>query len=85
MSTNMFVLALFLVGPVLLFYTLSLYESFGSNFVVCDLSLQVLTKRSDRFDTTKLYRILVFRKIDFAKYPVVFNLLRHKTNTFGTK
>ena len=49
-----------------------------NNFIACDACLQVLTKTSDRFETIELYRRQVSRKIDFAKYPVVINLLRHK-------
>ena len=78
-----------LVGPVTLFFShhsklsinVKVLVSFTrkkNNFVVCDVSLQGLTKRSDRFETIKLYRIRVSRKIDFAKYPLVINLLRHK-------
>ena len=39
--------------------------------VVCVASLQGLTERSDRFETIKLYRMLVSRKFDFTKYPVL--------------
>ena len=58
-----------LVGPVTLFFShhfklsisVKVLVSFtGKNiFVVCDMSFQELTKRSDRFETIKLYRVQV--------------------------
>ena len=45
------------------------------DFVVCGSSSQDLAKRSG---IIKLYRIPVPCEIDFAKYPVVSDLLRHK-------
>ena len=46
-----------------------------NDYVVCDASLEGSTKRSERFETIKFYRIQVFfLKIDFAKYTAVINL-----------
>ena len=43
-----------------------------NNFVVCGASYEGLTKRSDRLEIIELKRVQVSRKIDFAKYPVVY-------------
>ena len=78
-----------LVGPVTLFsshhFLLSInvkvFVSLMSknNFVARDASLLRLTKRFNKSETIELYRIQVSWKTDFAKYPVVINLLRHKS------
>ena len=81
---HLFVLAcnaLFLVS----FHTFDKCESFSA-FYREKISLLHVTflqgLRSDRFKTIKLYKMRVSSETDFAKYPVIVNLLRHKGKHF---
>ena len=75
---------LFLTSLYILSINVKVLVSFTckNNFVVCDASIQGLTKRFDKSETMKLYRIQFSWKIDFAKYPVVIDSLRHKSQHF---
>ena len=50
-----------------------------NDFVLRDASVRRLAERSDKFETIKFYRTQISCKIDFAKYPFVIYLLRHKS------
>ena len=48
-------------------------------FHVCDASLHGFIKRSGRISDHKIAQNTSFQKIDFAKYPVVIDLFKHKS------